>query len=368
MQNIIRCISLIFISFTLFGCDSGSTQQAPPPLPVHVAKVASSEMPVTLSYIGVTKSIADITITARIEGFLKKKNFTEGKFVEKGSLLYVIDPRPFQVAVDLSQANLDSARADSNYQLLELKRYAELVKKNFVSQEDYNNQQALYKESIASVEVAQANLETAKINLGYCYMYSPVDGIASVRNYDVGNLVGTTDKTDLMTVVTLDPMFVYFAPSTDDFSMILKYYDNMPFKVVATIPKFPDISFTGQVDMINNQANVDTSTIQMRALIKNPKKNLRPNIYVNVTMTLSPSVKVIQVPSSATFNIQGSTYIYLVDSKNKVESKQIMVSTRGADKLVVESGLKIGDTIVLDNLQKLRSGTTIKPISTKATS
>lgn len=366
MHALHKFIALLIACFALAACDSNNTAVAPPTMSVQVEKIALSNVPIVLNYIGITKSIADITIRARVEGFLKKKNYTEGKYVQRGDLLYVIDPRPFQVAVDLAQANVDSATADAEYQQVELRRYAQLVKKNFVSQEDYDSQKATYDESAAAVEVAQANLETAKINLGYCYVYTPIDGIAGVRNYDVGNLVGVDGDTELLTVVALDPMFVYFSPSVDDFSLVMKYYKNMPFKVEATIPKFPDIKFEGQVDMINNQADQSTSTIQMRGLIKNPEKKLRPNIYVNVKVTLSPKTSVIQIPSNATLNIQGSTFVYVVDEKNKIAMKEINVETTTMDSMIIESGLKVGDRIVLNNLQKLKTGMTIKPIQKAA--
>ena len=362
MHGLKKLIVLFICCFALAACDSGNKTAVPAELPTQVLSVAKSNVPIVLNYIGITKSIADITIRARVEGFLKKKNYTEGKYVNRGDLLYVIDPRPFQVEVDLAQANVDSAKADAEFQQVELRRRAALVKKNFISQEEYDSQKATYDESVAAVEVAQANLETAKINLGYCYVYSPIDGIAGVRFYDVGNLVGVDGDTELLTVVALDPMFVYFAPSIDDFSLIMKYYDNMPFKIVATVPKFPDIKFEGKVDMINNQAEQSTSTIQMRALIKNPEKKLRPNIYVNVEVILSPSTPVIQIPSSATVNIQGSTFVYAVDSNNKVSMKEINVETTTKQTMIIESGLKVGDRIALNNLQNLRTGMTIKPL------
>lgn len=366
MHTLIRILFVTVITWAITACDSDKTQQQAPKLPVNAMKIVNSSMPVVLNYIGITKSIANVGIRARVKGFLEKMNFTEGKFVERGSLMYVIDPRPYKAALDLAQANLDSSRANADYQKAELSRYADLVKKNFVSQEDYDDQKATYNEAVASVEVAEANVETAKIDLGYCYMYSPIDGIAGVRQYDVGNLVGTDGDTLLVSVVSLDPMFVYFSPSVQDFDMVMKYYKNMPFKVVATIPKFPDLKFEGQVDMINNEADQPTSTIQMRGLIKNPQKLLRPNIYVNVQLTLSPSQQVIKIPSSATYDMQGSTYVYVLDDKGNAQNREIQVAYSGSDYVVVQSGLKVGESLILNNIQKIHSNMPVKATYVKA--
>lgn len=346
------CLLSIFIN----GCQD--KKQAPPqarPI-VPTVKIVSTEIPITKEYIGITQSIASVAIRARVEGFLTKMNFVEGKLVKKDQLLYVIDPRPFEAQLELSKGQLARSTASQTYQNVQYIRMKQLVAKGDVSRSQYDQVASQYAEATAQVAVDKAQVEQAKINLGYCYMYSPFDGIISHKYVDVGNLVGGTENTLLAYVVKLDPIYIEFSPSVEDFSELLKYRANMPFKVEATFPQNKNLTFHGQVDLINNQADVPTSTILMRATITNPEKLILPGIYMNLKVILTNKGAALLIPAKAVMETQGKRSVYLVGKDNKVLSQPIITSGQYKQDYIVKSGLNVGDIVITDGMQKIRPG------------
>ncbi|MDP1602417.1 MAG: efflux RND transporter periplasmic adaptor subunit [Legionella sp.] len=346
--------------FALINCD-GSKTASPPKPPVPVVKVATTNIPVTREYIGITQSIASVDIRARVKGFLIKMNFEEGKAVKKDQLLFVIDPKPFEAKLSLAQGKLSQSIAAKEYQQIEYLRLKVLVAKGDISKSNFDKVSAQFSEAVAQVEVASAEVEQAKINLGYTSMYSPIDGIISHKYVDVGNLVGGAESTVLANVVKLDPMYVQFSPSVNDFGEFLKYRANMPFKVKATLPQDGSEIFTGQIDLVNNQAQVPTSTILMRALIQNPANLLLPGIYVNLTLTLTDKNPAILVPIKSVMETQGRRTVYVVDAKNSVQSRLINASGQYQQNYIVTSGLKDGEMVITNGLQKIRPGQEVTP-------
>jgi RND family efflux transporter MFP subunit len=344
----------------LTNCD-GKKNAAPPTPTVPVVKVTTTNIPVTKQYIGITQSISSVDIRARVKGFLIKMNFVEGKPVKKDQLLFVIDPKPFEAKLSLAQGKLSQSIAAKEYQQIEYLRLKVLVAKGDVSKSNFDKVSAQFSEAVAQVEVASAEVEQAKINLGYSSMYSPIDGIISHKYVDVGNLVGGAENTVLANVVKLDPIYVEFSPSVNDFGEFLKYRANMPFKVEATLPQDDSEVFKGQIDLVNNQAQVQTSTILMRALIQNPKNLLLPGIYVNLTLTLTDKNPAILVPIKAVLETQGRRTVYVVGEKNIVQSRLINVSGQHQQNYVVTSGLKEGEMIISNGLQKIRPGQEVTP-------
>lgn len=345
------------LTVLLISCQD-KEQAKPLPKPVVPAiKISIRNIPISKEYIGISQSIASIAIRARVKGFLTKINFIEGKPVEKDQLLFVIDPRPFEAKLELAQGKLAQTTANRDYQSIQYKRMKELVVKGDVSKSHYDDVAAQYAEAVADVKVSQAQVEEAKINLGYCYMYSPVDGIIGHKYVDVGNLVGGGENTLLATVVKLDPIYIEFSPSIEDFSELVKYRANMPFKVEVSFPQNKSLVFKGKVDLVNNQANVDTSTILMRATVDNPEQLILPGIYMNLKMTLTNHGQAILVPSTAILESQGKRTVYVVGKDNKVINKTIVTAGQyGQSDYIVKSGLSVGDIVISNGMQKIRPG------------
>lgn len=361
-----RWVAYIFVTLALLGLsgcsDSKSTKTLPRPS-VSVIKVSTTTIPLSRDYIGITQSIASIDIRARVKGFLTKMNFIEGKLVKKDQLLFVIDPQPFEAKLSLAKGKLAKSIANKEYQQIQYLRMKELVAKGDVSKTHFDEVSAKFGEAVAQVEVDSSEVDVAKINLSYCSMYSPIDGLISHKYVDVGNLVGGLESTLLANVVKLEPLYVQFSPNVDDFNNFLKYRDNMPFKVEVTLPKNENMVFTGKIDLVNNQADVPTSTILMRAIIDNPKSLLLPGIYVNLKLHLTDKYPAILVPMKAVVEIQGQRSLYVVGAGNKVEQRIIQVGGQYKESYIVTSGLKDGETIIASNLQRIRTGEVITPIS-----
>ncbi|HRD70223.1 MAG TPA: efflux RND transporter periplasmic adaptor subunit [Legionella sp.] len=353
-------IYALILVILLTGCkENKSTPSIAPSVPV--IKLTVTPIPLNRTYIGITQSIGAVAIKARVEGFLIEKNFIEGKPVKKDQLLFVIDPKPFEAQLSLAEGQLARSIANMQYQKVQYLRLKELVKKGDVSQSNYDEVAAQYGAAEADIQIQKAQVETAQINLGYCSMRSPIDGIIGEKFVDVGNLVGANEKTLLANVVELDPIYVQFSPSVEDYGIFLKYRKNMPFDVKVTLPHDTQLVFTGKIDLVNNQADTPTSTILMRALISNPEKLLLPGIYVNLTLQLSKNDPSLLIPAAAVMELQGQRTVYVVNSDNKVEVRTINTSGMFEQNYIVTSGVKAGDLLIVNGLQKIRAGELVKP-------
>lgn len=346
-------VLLCLLSLSACGDKNSKAGMAPK---VPVQKIVQSKIPLIKQYIGITQSIASIGIRARVEGFLTEMNFIEGKPVKKNDLLFVIDPRPYQAALDSAKGQLARAQADLEYQQVQYQRYKELVAQGNVSKSQYDTVLAAYHQAIAQVDIGKAQVETAQINLSYCYMYSPVDGIVGKRYVDVGNLVGGAEETLLAYVVKVNPLFIQFSPSVEDFGQFMKFRKNMPMPAEAVLPNGDGLTLKGSVNLVNNQADTSTSTIYMRATLDNPEGVILPGIYMNLNVTLTPDAEVLLVPATAVLETQGQRSVYIVNKENKIEARSIFINGHYQTNYIVESGLKEGDLVILTGLQKLKPG------------
>lgn len=345
----------------LSGCNGSSTPNAPPAPEVKAIKIKTTDIPIHKQYIGNVKSVAQVDIKARVKGFLTEVNFIEGKPVKSGTLLFVIDPKPYEAKVASAKGNLQKSLANKDYTKVQYERMAVLVKKGDISKSDYDKSLSDYESAIGAVATARADLQEAKINLSYCYMYSPVDGIIGKKYVDVGNLVGGAEETLLATVVQLNPIYVEFNPSVSDFGEMLKHKENMPFLAQAKLPFNDKLVFKGKVDLIDNQADIKTSTILMRATIENPENLLVPGIYVNLDILLTPIASSILVPSTAVTDVQGEQTVLLINKDNVVEVKRIKTTGIYKNSYIVSSGLNINDLVIVQGIQKIPAGIKVIP-------
>lgn len=364
-KRIVLCALFFLLGLLLVSCKDHKT--APKTArPVSVLKMSATKIPLKKTYIGITQSIAAVGIRARVEGFLTQMNFVEGKPVKKDQLLFVIDPLPFQAQLSLAQGELAKSIANMDYQKVQYYRLKELVKKGDISQSNYDQVAAQLGAAEGEIQIQKAQVETAQINLSYCSMKSPIDGIIGEKFVDVGNLVGGGEKTLLANVVKLNPIYVQFSPSVEDYGTFLKYRKNMPFKAEAALPNDSSLIFKGKVDLVNNQADTPTSTILMRATIDNPEQLLLPGIYVNLTLELTSDEPTLLIPSTAVVETQGQRSVYTVNANHEVAIVKINTAGLYNQQYIVTSGVKAGDLIILDGLQKLHSGDLVSPTVQKS--
>lgn len=362
----LKSLSGIFLSFIIIflpGCKDTTAPKDPIPVPqVDAQRIKTSTIPRHNNYIGVVKSVEQVDIRARVEGFLTEVNFVEGSPVKKGELLFVIDPKPFEANVAKATGHLQKVIAAKDFAKVQYERMAQLVKKGDISKSEYDKAVSDYESAVGEETTARAELEEAKINLSYAYMYSPVDGIIGKKYVDIGNLVGGgVDNTLLATVIQLHPIHVEFNPSVSDFSEMLNYQDNMPFPVEVRLPFNEKVNFQGKLDLIDNQADIQTSTILMRATVENEDNLLVPGIYVDLDVLLTPSAEVLLVPATAVTDVQGEQTVLVINDQNIVEVRGIKTIGQHQHSYIVSSGLDIDDLVIVQGIQKIPAGTKVIP-------
>ena len=372
LSDPLKAVLIYSISLALFvmaaGCGK-EEKKSSPPMPVTVAPVESETVPIYLDYVGTTDSIQMVDINARVEGFLIKRAFEDGADVKEGQLLFVIDPRPFEADLAAAQAQLAESRASLSYALEQVRRYEPLVDKQYITQDTYDGYVTQAEENRAAVEAAQANVTQAMLNLSYCTMYSPFDGRIGRRYVDVGNLVGAAgEPTKLATIVQLDPLYVYFSVAERDVPKVIGTQEEKPLTVSVLLPDETKTPESGTVDFINNQVDVNTGTIELRAVVTNTKKSILPGQYVKVRLLLGEQPNTTIVPQQAVGEQQGQKYVYVVGDGNKVVFRNVMVGQDYGNKYtVISKGVKAGEKVIIEGLQKVRPGMTVSPKAPRPT-
>lgn len=357
-------LALVFLSFILFsaGCGKGDKDDAAPAPAVTVTEVKKETVPVYLDYVGITQSIEFVTINARVEGFLIERAFKDGADLNAGDLLFVIDPRTFEAELAAAEAQLAEDLAALSYAREQVRRYKPLVEKDYITRDAYDEYITQAKEAQAAVQADRANVVQAELNLSYCTMIAPFDGRIGRRLVDLGNLVGAGgEATELATLVRLDPLYVYFNVAERDIPQVLAEQSKKPLTVTIVLPDESEHPEGGTVDFVDNEVDVTTGTIEMRAVVSNSAKTLLPGQYVKVQLLLKEQPNTIVVPQKAVGEQQGDTFVYVVGKDDKIEYRQVTAGSSVGKLRVIEKGLSEGETVVIEGLQKIKPGMTVKP-------
>ena len=361
-RNILRVTSVsTLLVLALAGCGKDE-KQAPPALPVTVADVTSETVPIYLEYVGTTQSVQTVDINARVEGFLIKRAFKDGADLEDGALLFVIDPRPFEASLQQAQAQLAEDRASLAYAQEQVRRFKPIVEKEYITKDTYDGYVTKAAEAQAAVEADMANVTQAKLNLSYCTMYAPFAGRIGRRYVDVGNLVGAAGApTKLATMVQLDPMYVYFSVAERDIPQIFEEHSKNDLTVSIILPDETKHPEDGKIDFINNEVDVNTGTMEMRALVPNGSETMLPGQFVKVQLLLKEQPGALLVPQKAIGEFQGQQFVYVVGAGNKVEYRNVTPGPNYNDLTVIENGVKAGEKVITEGLQKVKPGMTVAP-------
>jgi len=353
--------SILITSLLLFSACSEQqkkeVQKERPPLSVDVITVTKEAVPLWKRYTGMTKASSDQKLRARVSGVLEKRYFEDGQLVTKGQKLFKIEQSAYIAALNAAKAKKAQDEASLALANADVNRYAPLVDEGLAPRatlEQYQAQQLGLKAAIAG-DVAEIN--KAKLELSYTIIKAPIDGRASARHVDVGNLVGQGEATLLTTIVKIDPLYVYFSPSQEDVRDFMKYKDKEKPDVFIELDGIrEDIRLNGYVDFSNNSVDPLTSTISMRATIKNPKNNILPGTFVYVNVFVTDKYKFMMIPPEVIFADQLGKYVYIVDENSKI--KRVDITTGYSSKYLtsVTSGLKSGDKLIVSALVKLKQG------------
>jgi len=362
---------------------SKRAQGAPTSVPVvEVVKVQQQDVPIYAEWIGTMDGLVNADVRAQVTGYLMKQGYQEGSFVRQGQLLFQIDPRPFQAALDQAQGQLAQAKAMlANAEAvqgrteLDVKRYTPLAKEQAASQQDLDNSVQNNLAAIATVETAKAQIktseaavETAKINLEFTRLTAPIDGIAGQALLQVGALV-TPASGVVTSVSTVDPIKVYFEPSEPQY---LSWRRRFPTEadrleadkklhlqlILADGTTYPQ---EGSFYWADRQVNESTGAIRLAGLFPNPNNILRPGGYAKVRAVVRTQEGALLVPQRAVSELQGAYQVAVVDDKNKVNVRTVQVGDRAGSLWIISGGLNPGEMVVAEGVQKVRTGATVSP-------
>jgi membrane fusion protein (multidrug efflux system) len=410
---LVSLLGVLFIATLIAatGCTNQTTGAAgPAPLEVEVVPVEQRDTPIYSEWIGTLDGFVNADIKAEVSGYLLEQAYQEGSFVKKGQLLFQIDPRPFQAALDLAQGQIAQAEgqlaqaraelaqaeaqvavqeANQRRTQLDVDRYTPLAQQQAITQQDLDNatennlaakaqvqsaqaQVATARAQIvaanATVQSAKATAQTAQINLGFTRLTSPIDGIPGIAQQQVGSLVSPASPT-ITTVSTLDPIKVYFTVAEQEYLDFHRRYSTPATLdaerkglrlelILADGTVYPQ---NGTFYFADRQVDVRTGAIRVAGLFPNPGNNLRPGQYGRVRTALRMQLGALLVPQRAVNELQGIYQIAVVDGENKVDIRTVTVGDRIGTQWIVTKGLKPGERVVTEGIQKVRQGMGVNP-------
>ena len=354
------------------GEDSGKAQadaDAPKPTPVTVVTLAPRDVVLDYEYPGRISAKESVEVRARVEGFLEKMEYAEGSLVKQGDLLFVIDERSYSEALKQSQADLSRSQAALDKAAVDERRFSSLVKQGVVSQEEYDAVHTRYREAQAARDASRASVEQARLNLGYCRVTAPIDGRAGKAQVKVGSLVGRSESTLLTTVDSIDPVYVDFSISEQEY---LAYVREHQRKVSEGVPDpspplhlvladGQEYGTVGTADVAQRTVDPTTGTLSIRGIFGNPDGLLLPGQYAKVVVPAGAMNGALLVPQRSVMDVQGKKSVYVVGEKGLLESRAVTLGPSHGGDFIVTGGLSSGDRVVVEGTQRLRPGMPVTP-------
>lgn len=343
------------------GADGGSARDRHAhdlaAVPVVAVAAHKGTMDVARQALGTVTPMANVTVRTQISGQLQEVAFQEGQMVQKGEYLAQIDPRPYQTALEQAEGALQRDQALLKDAQLNLARYKKLVTQDSISKQQVDTQAALVEQYAGAVLSDQGQIDSAKLNLTYCHITSPVAGRVGLRQVDQGNYVQVSDANGLVTVTQVQPIDVMFTLPEDDIPAVMKRLDNgaqLPVTVYdrANTTKLAE----GTLVAIDNSVNTSTGTVKFRAAFDNAEKNLFPNQFVNVDLLVDSLQGVVIVPSAAVLRGTAGTFVYVVKDDSTVTIKPVKTGVAYHDQTAILEGLAENDQVVTSGTDKLRDG------------
>ncbi len=329
-----------------------------PAVPVTVATVVAKTVPMRLTAIGNVEPYTTVAVKARVDGQIDSVHFNEGDEVRQGALLFEIDPRPFAAALQQVQANLLRDRALLDRATDQEKRYKDLLQKNFISPDAYGQVKTNMDSAAATVRADEAAVASARLQLDYCSIRSPVTGYAGKIAIQRGNLVKANDTNPLVTINQVVPIYVSFSVPEQSLSDVRLHQAKGDLGVQASVAHAPK-PIDGKLIFIDNSADLTTGTIKLKATFPNKDKTMWPGQFVNVSLTLYEQPDAIVAPSIAVQNGPSGQYVFVVKPDQTVEMRPIKVARTEGDDTIVASGLKVGDRVVTVGQIRLVPGTRV---------
>lgn len=362
---------VIFVILTISGCgphqDAKQTATAPPV--VYFTLPVIKEVSETEEFTGRTESVHAVEVRARVSGYLDKANFKDGAEVKQGEVLFEVDPRPYEAEYERASASVAQAEAHVVRLEADFVRAQKLLASNSISKEDYDKVFGDRAEAFANVRLAKAVQDTARLNLSFTKITSPLTGLASRRSVDPGNLI-KADDTLLTTIVALDPMYATF--DIDERTVLkvrrqiregkLKSARASEVPVSIGLPDEEGYSVQGKVNFVDNRVDSSTGTLRVRCIFDNPNRLFSPGVFVRVLLRTGPTRQAIVIPDEAIGTDQGQKNIFVVNDKNVVQYRKVTTGPLAPGGLrVIEQGVNTGERVIVKGLQRVRQGSVVDP-------
>jgi len=353
---------VFFAGLLFFGC--GKEQKAPPQAPiVEVAEVLQKDVPVYAEWVGTLDGTVNATIRAQVQGYLVQQNYKEGDFVKKDQVLFEIDPRSYQAALDEAKGQLSQAEARWQTAKANLTRIRPLAEQGAVSKKDLDDAIGAEESTQASFVSAKAAVEKAQLNQEWTRVLSPIDGIAGIAKAQIGNLVGPGSIVELTTVSAVDPIKCYISLSEQEYLRAEEQRAKQAGKVALELilsegSMYP---YKGVFAFADREVDVRTGTIRVASIFPNPKNLLRPGMFSRVRAEIGIRKAALVIPQRAVSEVQGRYLVAVVDSESKIAIKPVKVGQWFGQLWVIDEGLQAGEKVVAEGTQKVREGIVVSP-------
>jgi membrane fusion protein, multidrug efflux system len=359
VEMVLLCsVALLVVSCGRSNAHADSPAALPPPL-VTVVQAQTQDVPRYLDEIGRNMAYESVNVMPQVSGAITERKFQDGENLKKGQLLFVIDPRPFQAQLDSAQANLAQAKAALELAKIQFARDQGLVGTRAISQQDYDTKKNTVDISEAQVEAAKAAIETAQINLNYCYIKSPIDGRAGARLVDAGNVV-QANLTSLLSIQRLDPIYANFTITERDLTEVQKEMGRGTLKALVRLPADAENSTRpGRVEFLDNSVQNATGTVNLRATMANTDRHFWPGQFVNVKLVLATEKGAVLIPNQAAQMSQQGPFVFVVKSDDTAELRPVTLGQRQGDNVVITKGLAPGERVVLAGQLLVRPGSKV---------
>ena len=356
-QHLMLAATALALAATV-ACSKGNVQAAPAmPLPlVSVVKATAQDVPRYLDEIGRNAAFEAVTVTPQVGGRIVERHFQDGENLSKGQLLFVIDPRPYQTQVDAAKATLAQAKAALDLAKIQFARDEEVIGEHAISKQDYDTKKNAVDVDQAMVDSAEAALETARLNLEYCYIHSPINGRAGARLVDVGNVV-QANTTSLLSIQRLDPIYANFTITESDLPAVQKQMSSGGLKAAVRLPSDPESAARfGRVEFLDNSVQNGSGTVNLRATMTNADRHFWPGQFVDVKLVLSTEKAAVLIPNQAAQISQQGPFVYVVKPDDTAELRPVKLGQRQGDNVVVTGGVAANECVVLTGQMLVRPG------------
>jgi len=362
----------------LVACgEQGNSAQQAPALEVQVTKAVSKDVPLSMDMVGTTLGTQDISIRARVEGFLESMDFEEGTFVQKGDLLYTIDDQPFQAKLVEAQSQLAAAQTNLAKSESDLSRIRPLAEMKAVSEQDLDGAVAQEAAARAAVRASEAGVDLAEINMSYTRLIAPIDGLIGLTKARPGEFVGREPNPVVLNILSdIEPIRVRFSISEREYLIMARTYlanhdrqdrgdrSGQKADLILILADGSEHDYHGKAVAAAQSIDQETGTYTVEASFPNPERFLLPGQFARVRAIYQTLEDVVVIPKQAISELQSLFRVYVVNSSNVVEAKEVSLGPETGTDVVIESGLEAGETVIVEGLQKVRPGMTVKPVST----